>query len=385
MNDKLTIEVNGANLEFSQNGDKIEFDIPQRALKLLCNYVYKADSSCMANYAGIYNLDIDDYEKELYSNGSLKSLTQRNHLIEKYGFDESEENPSECMAKYEFDENHKLTSFHTKYPFDDDKKEVTINSLSYFENGDEKRVKGKITGFDFGLEYIENGGDESYYTSISFKDFCDNHIDFFNIDVDVKEIEAGKFSLETNELDEIFELHYDNCGILNESFDGDGYGGLNGGENAENGEFKQYIVGENGNALEYIKNFGEENGFYKINMYYRDFDTLFWDIIDTEYTENENGDISSIDEESYENIIKIEGHKLFGFTTGWIEDDESDDYDADSYEIVEDDCLEEDFDMKYIKTIDLLINKNYFGKFLRYIIFNKYEMANEVYSPIVMF
>lgn len=388
MIEKLNIEINGTTMEFSQNGEKIEFDIPQRALKLLCNYVYEAHSEEYSTFNGVFDLDVGNYEKELYPNGTLKSLTQKNHFVENYGWHESENDPRECMAKYEFDENHKLTSFNTKYSFSDydneEKKEVTISNLSYFKNSDEKRVKGEITGFDFGISLIESG-EYSSRGGFSFEEFCNTHIDFFNVDVDVKEVEAREFKLETSEQDQNFELNYDNCGVLNNSLDGDYYGGLNGGDYTKNGKFEQYIIGKDGYALEFIKNYGEEDGFYKINMYYRDFVVLFWDIIDVDCSQDENDDIISIDDEVYENIIKIKGYKLFGFTNGWIADDESDDYDVESYEIEEDDCLEEDLEMKYIKTIDLLINKNYFEKFFRYIIFDTYSLPREAYSPIVMF
>ena len=62
--------------------------------------------------------------------------------------------------------------------------------------------------------------------------------------------------------------------------------------------------------LEFIKNYGEEDGFYKINMYYRDFVVLFWDIIDVDCSQDENDDIISIDDEVYENIIKIKKNEI---------------------------------------------------------------------------
>lgn len=349
MAEKLVLEVNDQELVFVENADgDMEFDIPQKALKLLCNFLYLDENNFIVSMA--------NNQKEFYPSGNLKTLTLSDPNLfkdENYGY-----------IKYEFDEDHKLISCETSSLGES----TTIKINEYYKKDNSKFVKGILTNCRNDLE--------------EFESYCNMNKDFY-IDVDTEELKENEFSI----FYDGYNIYYDAYGLFKSCEGPEGETT----EVDENGDLSSLLIyDENINAKVFFTTIGDKkDGWLTIQMYYRNFYDAFWDVIDIDVTEDDNGDISETEDDYVnKNQLQILGTKLFAFVSGYQEDEDYEDYDVDNYEIVYDDHAEEDVEkydeeLKYIKLIDVRIKGALLENFAKDLIYEYDEP--DFFNSIVMF
>ncbi|MCI7076810.1 BspA family leucine-rich repeat surface protein [Campylobacter sp.] len=372
--------------KFSQNGDDIEFEIPQKALKFLC---FLFQISC--DLGGL------DNEKEFYSNGKLKTI----RFFDSYS--KAEEYNEERFSKYEFNENRELTSFDAvfKAPDDDIYYQAAIKNIEYFSKNDRKFAKGIICGKE--LEEMEG-----LATVLAQEDFAR----IYAKNIDTKLITRGKLTIDDvpTSIRGIgnFSLDFNEYGILSYasgyepfrvSYDEDGL--------PENVYLSAYAGG--GEVLfnsSITRKFDEEKeGYIKISMFNDDFSGEMLDNLMTDL--DENGDMKSqgavIVDRTYYSAFYDETHKkesdkvIFAFDVMNIKEG----YDIEAEDVVNYDAFDEwDGEDKewflndeigqecyFIKTTDFYVKKGYLSRILKFLL--EANVENEeilfVKQPLVMF
>lgn len=382
----IIIQRAGEEFKFSQNGDDIEFEIPQKALKFLC---FLFQISC--DLGGLGN------EQEFYSNGKLKTI----RFFDSYS--KAEEYNEERFSKYEFNENRELISFDAvfKAPDDDIDYQAAIKNIEYFSKNDRKFAKGIICGKELkemeGLATVlaEEDFARIYAKNIDIKLVTRGELTIYDIPTSIRGI--GNFSLDFNEYgillyangDEPFGVSYDEDGLPENvyllAYAGDGEVLFNSSITRKSDE--------------------EKEGYIKISMFNDDFSGEMLDNLMTEL--DENGDMKSqgavIVDRTYYSAFYDETHKkesdevIFAFDVMNIKEG----YDIEAEDLVSYDAFDEwDGEDKewflndeigqecyFIKTTDFYVKKGYLSRILKFLL--EANVENEeilfVKQPLVMF